>query len=94
VYRYTIVLLPDPDGEGYTVRVPELPGCITEGETVEEALLMAKDAIFGHIETLALTGRAVPVERPPLLVTTVEVEEPCLDLDRGSEQLVSGPGSE
>ncbi len=76
MYRYTVLLLPDPDGEGYTVNVPELPGCITEGETVEEALLMAKEAIEGHIETLALTGRDVPVERSPILVTTVDVEEP------------------
>ena len=33
---YTIVLDPDPDEGGYTVTVPALPGCITQGETVEQ----------------------------------------------------------
>lgn len=33
--RYTVLLDPDPDGEGYTVNVPALPGCITEGRTID-----------------------------------------------------------
>ena len=35
---YTVVLEPDEEGRGYTVRVPALPGCITEGRSREEAL--------------------------------------------------------
>jgi predicted RNase H-like HicB family nuclease len=36
--------LPEPHG-GYTVQVPELPGCLTEGDDLAEAKCMAKDAI-------------------------------------------------
>ena len=51
-YRYTIILQPDEDEGGYTVTVPALPGCITQGETMDEAIEMAKDAILLHIESL------------------------------------------
>jgi predicted RNase H-like HicB family nuclease len=39
------VLTPDRKVGGYTVRVPELPGCVTEGDTLEEAKRMAREAI-------------------------------------------------
>jgi antitoxin HicB len=42
---YRAVLTPDLKVGGYTVRVLGLPGCITEGETLDEARGMAKDAI-------------------------------------------------
>ena len=47
--RYTVVLEPDEEGQGYTVRVPALPGCVTEGRTREEALANAREAITGFI---------------------------------------------
>ena len=61
-YRYTIILEPDPDEVGYTVTVPALPGCVTQGETIEEAIVMAKDAIRLFIETLMAEGQPVPLE--------------------------------
>ena len=61
-YRYTIILEPDPDEGGYTVTVPALPGCVTQGETIEEAIVMAKDAIRLYIETLIAEGQPVPLE--------------------------------
>jgi predicted RNase H-like HicB family nuclease len=42
---YTAVLTPDLEVGGYTVEVPELPGCLTEGDDLAEAKRMAKDAI-------------------------------------------------
>lgn len=42
---YKAVLTPDLAAGGYTVEVPELPGCITEGDDLAEAKRMAKDAI-------------------------------------------------
>ena len=42
--RYSVVLEPDEDG-GFTVIVPSLPGVVTQGETVAEALENARDAI-------------------------------------------------
>lgn len=40
--------------------VPALPGCVTFGETIDEALSMAKEAIEGYIETLNKLGKEVP----------------------------------
>ncbi len=62
-YQYTIILQPDIEEGGYTVTVPALPGCVTQGETLEEAIAMAKDAIRLHVETLKAYGEAVPEER-------------------------------
>ena len=62
-YQYTIILHPDTEEGGYTVTVPALPGCITQGETLEEAIAMAKDAIRLHVETLIACGEQVPEER-------------------------------
>ena len=53
-YRYTVVLEKDPEDGSYTVTVPALPGCVTEGDTVEDSLEMAKEAIAGHLESLIL----------------------------------------
>jgi antitoxin HicB len=61
-YRYTIILQPDQEEGGYTITVPALPGCITQGETVDEAIEMAKDAIRLHIEALVADGQPVPRE--------------------------------
>jgi antitoxin HicB len=62
-YQYTIILHPDPEEGGYTVTVPALPGCVTQGETVEEAIAMAKDAIRLLVEVLLAEGEPVPEER-------------------------------
>ena len=47
-YQYLVVLTTQADG-GYTVTVPSLPGCISEGETKSEALRNIKDAIEGYL---------------------------------------------
>ncbi len=49
----------EPDG-GYTVLVPALPGCITYGETVDEAIQMAREAIELYIEELRNRGESIP----------------------------------
>lgn len=51
--KYEVVLYPDHEDGGYLVECPELPGCESQGDTVEEALEMIKDAIQGHLEILA-----------------------------------------
>lgn len=70
---YTIILEPDLEEGGYTVTVPSLPGCITQGETVEECLERAKEAIEGFIESLKADGEPVPeeVEAPQMLTVRV-----------------------
>lgn len=71
--KYTIVLLPDSEEQAFTVLVPELPGCITQGETVDEALANAREAIEGHLEALAATGQEIPEEVAPPFLASVEV---------------------
>lgn len=69
---YSIVVDPDPDG-GFTVTVPTLPGCITQGETIDECVAHAREAIELYIEDLVAAGEAVPEETEPprLLKVTV-----------------------
>ena len=59
VRTYRIVLKPEPEG-GYTVVVPALPGCITYGENVNEAISMAEEAIELYVEELQLRNEEVP----------------------------------
>jgi predicted RNase H-like HicB family nuclease len=48
--RFKVVLHPDLEDGGYWVECPELSGCSSQGDSVEEALDMIKDAIKGHLE--------------------------------------------
>ena len=73
MHRYTIILQPDTDEGGYTVTVPALPGCITQGDTLEEAIAMAKDAIKLHLEVLAADGEPIPEEREHPQAITIDV---------------------
>jgi predicted RNase H-like HicB family nuclease len=63
--KLRVVLEPSEDG-GYTVTVPALPGCISEGDSREEALANIEDAIQLYLE---------PVEDDTLLARDVEVVE-------------------
>jgi predicted RNase H-like HicB family nuclease len=57
--EYEIVLQPEPEG-GFSVFVPELPSAATQGETVEEATEMAKEAIEGYLEVMQEDGLPIP----------------------------------
>jgi len=65
---YRVLLRKEPQG-GYTVVVPSLPGCVTYGDTVEEAIEMAKEAIELYIESLKAHGEEVPSEEGTLEYT-------------------------
>ena len=71
--QYTIVLEPDTEEGGYTVTVPALPGCITQGESVEQCIERAREAIEGYIESLEADGQSVPeeTERPQMITIQV-----------------------
>ncbi len=56
---YKILLQKEPEG-GFTVTVPALPGCITYGENIDEAIAMAKEAIELYIEELKERGDTIP----------------------------------
>ena len=59
---YPIVITPltDDDGGGFAATVPDLPGCMSDGETPEEALHNVRDAIRAWIEMARELGHAVP----------------------------------
>lgn len=50
--------------EGYTVEVPDLPGCLSEGDTLAEAILMATDAASGWVLDELEDGKNVPPATP------------------------------
>lgn len=62
-YEVDIMPLSEQDGGGFTAIVPELPGCRSDGETPQEALSNAYDAIECWIEAADEMGRAVPQPR-------------------------------
>jgi antitoxin HicB len=59
---YPVVVQPlkEEDGGGFVAIVPDLPGCMSDGETPEEALLNVQDAIAAWIEAAQDMGRKVP----------------------------------
>ena len=69
--RYSVLLTPDEGG--YAVSVPALPGCFSQGDTVEEALEHAREAIQCHLEGLALEGEPIPEEDAAPELALVEV---------------------
>lgn len=56
---YTVVLELEEDG-GYSVSVPALPGCYTQGDDLQDALANAREAIQCHVEALAMDGDPIP----------------------------------
>jgi predicted RNase H-like HicB family nuclease len=65
--------MPDREEGGFTVIVPALPGCITEGDTLDEALANAQEAIALHVAAMEADGEPVPEETDLPQLATVEV---------------------
>ncbi|WP_219703249.1 type II toxin-antitoxin system HicB family antitoxin [Marinomonas lutimaris] len=61
--KYPIVLHTD-NGVSYGVTVPDVPGCFSAGDTFDEALEMAEEAIFSHLELLFEEGEDIPTASP------------------------------
>ncbi len=57
---YPIAIEPGDDQHAYGVTVPDLPGCFSAGDTLDEAIAKAKEAITGHIELLVELGQDIP----------------------------------
>jgi len=71
-FHYTAVFEPAVEG-GFIVTVPALPGLVTEGDTIEEARAMVKDAIRGYLENLLKHGEEIPIEASPASIERVAV---------------------
>ncbi len=68
IKSYRILLRNEPEG-GYTVTVPSLPGCVTYGESIEEATEMAKEAIELYLESLKAHNEEIPTDEGVLEYT-------------------------
>ena len=75
VYRFTIVIEAD-DAGGYYAFCPALPGCYSQGDTLEETKAHIREAIQCHLESLLHDGEPVPEERDEL-IGTVQVSVPA-----------------
>ena len=76
VLKYTAIFEPAEEG-GYVVTIPALPGCVTQGDSFEEAKAMAKDAIKGYIAVLKEDNEPIPIENEEHIETTILVPAPA-----------------
>ena len=65
-YAVRIERLAESDGGGYLATVPDLPGCMSDGETPEEALKNVQEAIASWIEAATEMKLDIPQPTPPL----------------------------
>lgn len=70
VLKYTAIFEPEKD-KGYSVTIPSLPGCISEGDTFEEALANIKEAAELYVEDLKESE--IPKEEKPIVVSPIQV---------------------
>jgi len=73
--RFTAIFEEAPEG-GYVVRIPTL-GCVTQGETFEEAKAMAQDAIRACCASLLKHGEPIPEEGVGGIISTLSVSLPA-----------------
>lgn len=72
VFKYTAIFEPDKESGGFVVSIPALPGCVTEGDSFEEALKNVKEAAELYLEVLKEKNEEIPVEENSV-VAPVEV---------------------
>jgi len=59
-HEFQVLLTPDPDAGGYVASCPSLPGCYSQGDTVEEALANVQEAIQLTVEDMKARGERIP----------------------------------
>ena len=70
-FRYTVILEREEDG-GYHAFCPALKGCHTQGDTVDETLANAREAIAAYLDSLKAHGEPIPAE--DILIKPIEVQ--------------------
>ena len=86
---YPAVFYPCDNKEGYTVEVPDLPGCVSEGDSLADAIVMGTDAASGWVLDELEDGKSVPASSA---VTEIEVRNGgivnllVLDMDAYAER--------
>ncbi len=80
--KFTVVLAPEADG-GYSVVCPAIPGCVSQGDSLDEALSNIREAILLCLEVRSEEALRLPVETPELVAEEVRA---CLK-DRAEDGL-------
>src|SRR5215510_11445246 len=80
-------------GTGYSADVPDLPGCVATGMTVEHARQQIAEAVEGHLEVMHDSGQPAPAPTPRLTFTVEDDmgEEYCTWIDVGAGEPASLP---
>ena len=73
ILNYSVKIHAAEEG-GFWAEVPALPGCFTQGETLDEVRVMAKEAIEGFLEMLVRHGKDIPVEENEDIVGILEIQ--------------------
>ena len=80
--KFTVILMPEADG-GYSVVCPTLPGCVSQGDNLQEALDNIREAILLILEVRAEDGLPLPHETPDMVADEIRR---CLH-DRAEDNL-------
>jgi antitoxin HicB len=72
----TVILDPDPEDGGYTALVPALPGCVTDGATLEEVLANVREAISLTLEDLAAHDEPILEDQADMRLERVSASLP------------------
>ncbi len=59
-YPFNIEPLPTDEGGGYVITFPDLPGCLSDGETVEQAIAHGREAFRAWMESVIADGKPIP----------------------------------
>lgn len=60
IFQFTCHFIPDEETGGFVVEIPALPGCVTQGDTYQQAKEMAREAIELYCEVLIERGLSIP----------------------------------
>ena len=75
-YTFEIVIEKEAEDEGYSAYSPGLPGCFSNGRTVEEAKRNLRDAIEQHLQSLLAHGQPIPQSEKRVHVEELTVAVP------------------
>ncbi len=73
IYQYTAIFEPDIEAGGFTVTIPTLPGCISEGDTFEEASSNIEEAASLYLEVMKKQKADIPQEDRGVVVAPVQI---------------------
>ncbi|OGN08644.1 MAG: hypothetical protein A3J46_03015 [Candidatus Yanofskybacteria bacterium RIFCSPHIGHO2_02_FULL_41_11] len=73
IYQYTAVFESDRKAGGFTVTIPALPGCISEGDNFEHALKNIQEAASLYIEVMQSKDFKMPMEERGVVIAPVEI---------------------